>query len=139
MHGRRYGRSGLRFSDCALERIRRHAWPGNVRELRNAVEQAILSTSGDVIEDQNLGIVSTISTGQINPDTNARPLEAGETADMAAVLEPFKPGAATLDEVERSLIGRALDQAHGNVTRAAKILGVSRDTLRYRIEKHKLV
>ena len=136
MHGRRYGRPGMRFSDRAFDRIRRHTWPGNVRELRNAVEQAILSTTGDIIEEQNLGIVSI---NHVNPDMNAPPVEADETADMATALGPFQPGAVTLDEVERSLIGRALDQAQGNVTRAAKILGVSRDTLRYRIDKHKLV
>ena len=137
MHERRYGRSGMRFSDRALERIRNHTWPGNVRELCNAVEQAILSTPGDVIEEQNLGIVS--GTNQINLNMNKRPLEAGKTVEMATGLEPFQPGPATLDEVERSLIGRALEQSRGNVTRAAKILGISRDTLRYRIEKHKLV
>jgi two-component system, NtrC family, response regulator AtoC len=135
IHERRYGRSGMRFSDRALERIRKHLWPGNVRELRNAVEQAILSTPGDVIGEQNLGLGST---NPVNPDVTVRPLEADETADLATGLEPFLPGPGTLDEVERSLIGRALDQSHGNVTRAAKILGISRDTLRYRIEKHKI-
>src|SRR5262252_258269 len=136
LHERRYGRSGMRFSDRALERIRKHIWPGNVRELRNAVEQAILSTPGDVIEEQNLGIVCV---NQINPDMNVWPLEAGEAADTVTGLEPLQPGPATLDEVERSLIGRALERSQGNVTRAAKILGITRDTLRYRIEKHKLV
>jgi DNA-binding NtrC family response regulator len=136
MHQRRYGRSGMRFSDCALERIRKHVWPGNVRELRNAVEQAILSTPGDVIEEQNLGIVSV---NQINADVNMATLDDYEMSDMTAGLEPSRPGGGTLDEVERSLIGRALEQSQGNVTRAAKILGISRDTLRYRIEKHKLV
>ena len=137
MHERRYGRSAMRFSDRALERIRKHLWLGNVRELRNAVEQAILSTPGEVIEEQNLGIVS--GANQISLEANVRPLEAGEAVDMSASVEPFQPGPGTLDEVERSLIGRALEQSQGNVTRAAKVLGISRDTLRYRIEKHKLV
>jgi DNA-binding NtrC family response regulator len=136
IHERRYSRSGMRFSDCALERIRKHVWPGNVRELRNAVEQAILSTPDDVIEEQNLGIAST---SPINLDVTTRPLEADEAADMATGPEPLLPGPGTLDEVERSLIGRALEHSQGNVTRAAKILGISRDTLRYRIEKHKIV
>src|SRR5215831_5179027 len=136
MHERRYGRSGMRFSDCALERIRKHVWLGNVRELRNAVEQAILSTPGDIIEEQNLGIVSL---NQINADMNMPAFDAYEMPDMATGLEPSLPSGGTLDEVERSLIGRALEQSQGNVTRAAKILGISRDTLRYRIEKHKIV
>ncbi len=136
VHERRYGRSGMRFSDRALERIRKHIWPGNVRELRNAVEQAILSTPGDVIEEQNLGIVAM---NQINLDMKVRPLEADEAIYVSTGFEPFLPGPGTLDEVERSLIGRALEQSQGNVTRAAKILGISRDTLRYRMEKHKLV
>src|SRR4029077_419770 len=98
--------------------------------------RAILSTPGAAIEEQNLGLVST---NQINPNTNIRPLEPDETIDMSNGLEPLLPGPGRLDEVERSLIGRALAQCHGNVTRAAKILGISRDTLRYRIEKHKIV
>jgi transcriptional regulator with PAS, ATPase and Fis domain len=56
-----------------------------------------------------------------------------------SVVEDTGSGMPPLDEVERSLIGRALEQSHGNVTRAAKILGISRDTLCYRIEKHKIV
>jgi hypothetical protein len=63
---------------------------------------------GDLIDEPNLGIVSG---DQINPDIDVRQIAAGETADTTTVLEPFQPGAATLDEVERSLIGRALDQA----------------------------
>jgi two-component system, NtrC family, response regulator AtoC len=136
IHERRYGRSGMRFSDRAVERIRKHAWPGNVRELRNAVEQAILSTSDDVIDEHNLGIVSP--TNLENFDVSMRPVATGEGGDLSAGLDP-ESGPATLEEVERSLIGRALDQSQGNVTRAAKILGISRDTLRYRMEKHKLV
>jgi DNA-binding NtrC family response regulator len=136
LHERRYGRSGMRFSEGALERIRKHVWLGNVRELRNAVEQAILSTQGGVIEEQNLGIVSTC---QINPDLKMGPLDAGETGAMLAGPEPLQHVPGTLDEVERSLISRALDQSQGNVTRAARILGISRDTLRYRIEKYKIV
>jgi len=83
-----------------------------------------------------LGIVAM---NQINLDMKVRPLEADEAVDVSTGFEPFLPGPGTLDEVERSLIGRALEQSQGNVTRAAKILGISRDTLRYRMEKHKLV
>jgi two-component system response regulator AtoC len=105
-----------------------------VRELGNAVEQAILSTPGNIIEEQNLGLVSM---SQMNPDMNVRPHD--ETVVYQPVLNRSCPIPGTLDEVERSLIGARSSSHTGNVTRAAKILAISRDTLRYRIEKHKFV
>jgi len=139
IHERRYRRTGMSFSKSALARIRNHVWPGNVRELRNAVEQAILSTSEDVIEEENLGFVA-VNQKALDMNVQASgPNSMHEAApEFADSLEPFIPASGTLDEVERSLIGRALDQSQGNVTQAARILGISRDTLRYRIEKHKL-
>jgi DNA-binding NtrC family response regulator len=117
-HRRRYGRSELHLEACALEAIRRHSWPGNVRELRNVLEQAALLSVG-----------------------------VGITADDLSLWEPpplrdqnggGDPGGATLVDVERDLIVRALQQAGGNVTVAAQALGITRDTLRYRMDKHQL-
>jgi two-component system response regulator AtoC len=125
LHARRYGRSGARFTERALERIRAHAWPGNVRELRNVVEQAVLTAEGAAIDEAHLGIPSA-----------AEMIDALGTPAAAGLHPEMQANTGKLDEAERSLIARALLETRGNVTQAARMLGVSRDTLRYRIEKH---
>jgi two-component system, NtrC family, response regulator AtoC len=103
-----------------------------VRELRNTVEHALLSATGDVIEEDHLGIVPAAYLLE-------RPTSVAREGARAAEAVDSLSSAATLSDVERTLIGRALAQTQGNVTQAAKLLGISRDTLRYRIEKHGLV
>jgi len=129
LHARRYGRSGARFSEAALDRIRAHTWPGNVRELRNVVEQALLSTVGDVIGETHFGRATAVVP---EPQISA----SSERAVLPLGMD-YLSSDASLDDVERTLIGRALLQTQGNVTQAAKLLGISRDTLRYRMEKHR--
>jgi len=126
LHARRYGRPNARFTERALERIRSYSWPGNVRELRNAIEQAVLTTTGE-IDEMHLGIRDI-------PEPFAAPAAAPAGRDGGGAM----PQAGKLDETERSLIAQALNEARGNVTQAARLLGISRDTLRYRIEKHGL-
>jgi|SRR5262245_14638265 len=133
LHGRRYRRSQVRFSAGAVDRIRHHSWSGNVRELRNVIEQALLSTTGDVIDEAHLGIVPTELLGSASV-----PLLPLEMAGQPLCENSAIPGGAKLIDMERALIGRALAQTQGNVTRAAKLLGISRDTLRYRLEKHRI-
>jgi len=116
---RRYGRSGLSLTPDARQALLRHAWPGNVRELRNVIEQACLMCARDSIGETDLNLRELPS---LVPEASAT-LRADESG---------------LIEVERSLIIDALRQQKGNVTLAARKLGVSRDTLRYRMEKHEL-
>ncbi|MPR10925.1 sigma-54-dependent transcriptional regulator [Microvirga tunisiensis] len=131
LHARRYGRQGVRFSEGALARIRAHPWPGNVRELRNVVEQALLCSRGDRIEEAHLGITPASDIlGATGPAAAPGRIEVAQSVNGTDLA------AGALDDAERALIGRALAQSKGNVTQAAKILGISRDTLRYRIEKH---
>ena len=122
VHAARYGRSGLRFAPEAEQVLRSHPWPGNVRELRNVVEQAMLLTQGDVIAPGQLLIAPA------DRSTGALGREVAELPDEGIRLE----------DLERDLVRRALEKTGGNVTRAAKLLGLTRDTLRYRIEKFDL-
>jgi len=101
------------FDRAAIETLHAHAWPGNVRELDHAVERAVLLATGDVVR----------------------------AADLA--LEP--PGASpasleemTLEDVERVLIQKALARFGGNVSQAAKTLGLSRSALYRRLKAHGL-
>jgi DNA-binding NtrC family response regulator len=131
LQARRYGRSEVRFSERALDRIRNHSWPGNVRELRNVIEQAVLS-AGDRIDEAHLAIAPA---GDVFAPMPTTVVGTDEAAGFAAATPAWGAG-NSLEAAERTLIGHALAQARGNVSHAAKLLGVSRDTLRYRMEKH---
>jgi DNA-binding NtrC family response regulator len=123
LHGTRYGRPGLRLSPAAEQALARHRWPGNVRELRNIIEQSVLMSRGELIEPDHLNLVSSLSG----------PEEAGREEFDAKFDLPGE--GIQLESVERGLLLKALQKTDWNVTRAAKLLGLSRDTLRYRIEK----
>jgi len=115
---RKYGRTGLKLSNEARDILDRHRWPGNVRELRNVIEQAVLFCVGDEIRARDLYLMEPPPVTQ-----------SGHSPPI---------GAATLPVAERELITQALKRLSGNVTLAARELGVSRDTLRYRMERHGL-
>jgi DNA-binding NtrC family response regulator len=103
----------------ALEALVAYAWPGNVRELESVVERTLLLADGDLVRLDDLP-----------------PAVRMRTPTLAGGLPIEIPDAGLdLDELERSLILRALDKAGGNVTRAARLLGLSRRTLQYRLEK----
>jgi two-component system, NtrC family, response regulator AtoC len=107
----------------ALRAIEAHDWPGNARQLRNLLERILL------LED-----LDTIRVESLPPEVR------GEPADSGANPRPFTLplGGIDLEAVERDLIEQALEQTGGNKTRAAQLLGLSRDTFRYRVEKHGL-
>jgi DNA-binding NtrC family response regulator len=115
-----YRRATLTFAPCAVAGLRAHFWPGNVRELRNVIEQACLFSAGPAINVEDLSL--------------REPAPLGMSRDRGASALP----GVMLNDVERELIVSALCEANGNVTLAARKLGVSRDTLRYRMEKHSL-
>ena len=98
-----------------------------MREPRNALEQAVLLGVTDVIEVHHLAL------------SNLRTVAANTPAPVLGSLSPL-PSAAptTLIDLERSALIQALDHTGWNVSRAARVLGISRDTLRYRIDKHGL-
>ncbi|MBA2564021.1 MAG: sigma-54-dependent Fis family transcriptional regulator [Gemmatimonadetes bacterium] len=112
-HGERYRKSAVGFAPDAMRVMLDHPWPGNVRELDHAVERAVLMAEGLLITAGDLGL-------------------RGEPEALPR-LESM-----TLDEAERHLIRKALDRAEGNVSVAAKVLGLSRSALYRRIERHGL-
>jgi DNA-binding NtrC family response regulator len=108
---------------ATVELLKAHHWPGNVRELRNAIERAILLTDGEKLSPHDL------------PTDIQKP--KGRTP--AAKDEIKLPHAGlVLEELEKELVVQALTRARGNRTRAARLLGMNRDQIRYRIEKFKL-
>jgi len=103
--------------------LREHGWPGNVRELRNKLEMASILRRGGRIE------VHDLFPG----------LRTGEGAGKAGIAGWVLPvDGVHWEEVERHLLEQAMERTRGNVTRAARLLGLSRATLRYRLQKYDL-
>jgi len=136
VHRRRYRKPGLAFSEDARAAMLRYGWPGNVRELRNTIEQAVIMANGASIGPALLRLTSTLAP-QATGDARA-PVDDGEAGENVDVATGAAEGALNLADAERELLVRALADARGNVTQAARLLGVSRDTLRYRIQKYAL-
>jgi DNA-binding NtrC family response regulator len=111
-HGARYGKRLAGFDPEAMEALRAHPWPGNVRELDHAIERAVLLATGDRVRAADLGL---------------RPAEGGATS-----LDHL-----TLEQAEQELIRRALRRFDGNVSEAARALGLSRSAFYRRLERHK--
>ena len=109
----RYGRR-ISFAPDAMAALLEHGWPGNVRELEHVVERALLLCAGDVVHAGDL-------------------LLGGGRGDGGPRFDDL-----TLDEAERYLIQRALDRHGGNVSDAARALGVSRSALYRRLSHHRL-
>lgn len=105
----------IRFSAAALAVLQRYSWPGNVRELQNLCARLSALLPGQIIAPSNLPV------------------------DVTQASQPVLMGAMDLLEKEVSLIKGALQQSKGNKSHAARLLGISRDTLNYRLRKHKLV
>ena len=117
-----YGLAAKTLAPDARVALVQHSWPGNVRELANTMERVALLVDAAVVTGAMLDISPSVTPveGRVDPAAPGRALDAA------------------LGAVERSQLLEALDETFWNVTRAARRLGISRDTLRYRIAKHQL-
>src|SRR5262245_32887825 len=113
-HAARYRKTLEGFDSGAMEALLQHPWPGNVRELEHAIERAVLLAAGPQVGRGDIGL------------------------GVRDVGSPASLERLTLDEVERELIRRALKRHDGNVSEAAKTLGLSRSALYRRLERHGL-
>ncbi|HEY1912696.1 MAG TPA: sigma-54 dependent transcriptional regulator [Vicinamibacterales bacterium] len=105
-------------SDDAMKRLQTYGWPGNIRELRNVVERAMLLADG--------------------PELTAADFTVGGEGSRLTEGVPLPPTGVDLEQLERSLVVQALERSGWNQTKAATLLGLNRDQIRYRIEKFKL-
>jgi PAS domain S-box-containing protein len=126
-HNRRYKAHIQGISPSAATLLETYAWPGNVRELRNVIERAILLEETHLIQDASIRFVSS--------RTPLEPFPAGQTLEQ---LPAERSTDLSLRNSERMLIVKALEKTGGNKTRAAVLLGISRDVLRYRMRKFNL-
>jgi PAS domain S-box-containing protein len=124
------------LSHSAAAALLSHDWPGNVRELRNVIERAMVLEEADWIQASNMQIISDGAKPMLALAERATAAEDGNGGSpMADNNAPFE---VSLEEAEKNLVRKALERAGGNQTRAAVLLGVTRDTLRYKMKKFNL-
>jgi DNA-binding NtrC family response regulator len=116
VYARKYNLPAKRLSRGALKRLEAYAWPGNVRELRHAVERALIMSDSPTLDGQDFLLAP-----------------AGPQAVDGLRLDDFN-----LETVEHRVIQAALDKHAGNVSRAARDLGITRASLYRRMEKYGL-
>jgi transcriptional regulator with PAS, ATPase and Fis domain len=131
--GKTMGRPAAGISKDARGWLLSYRWPGNVRELRNAVERAILMCDGGLITREHLP--AAVSRPEAASATGALRFAVSAPTPVSGPA-PLTPGGMKLGDVERDLVEKALDQAKGNKSRAARILGLTRSQLYSRIEKY---
>ncbi len=112
----KYGKVVRDLSVAARDLLLSYPWPGNVRELSHVIERAVLWSRGATLDVEHLSLT--------------RPVAPSDHGDAAPPVDT-----ATLPQREKTIIEQALRDAGGNQTKAAQRLGISRDTLRYRLKK----
>lgn len=115
--GKDLGSEIKEISPGAMDRLLEHSWPGNVRELENTIERSMVLASGRVLESADIRI------------------EKARGTSPAASVTQMLPEGVTLDEWEQMMIRDALQRANGNKSQAARLLGLTRNALRYRLSQ----
>ena len=125
-YSREMGKPVTNIGRDAQSLLTQYRWPGNIRELENVIERAIILCEGDTLTADAL-------PAEIQNDKPPGPERADGTRKFVLPNEGI-----SLDELERDLVVQALERTRFNQTRAARLLGLTRATLRYRIEKYKI-
>ncbi len=115
MYASKYRKPGKKLKPATLKKLQRYSWPGNIRELQHAIERAIIMSETDALEPDDFFFLSQ------KPDT------------IKKVEDTLN-----LDDLERDVIQKAVDKYHGNISKAARELGLTRASLYRRLEKHGL-
>ncbi len=108
------------LSESAKTKLVKYRWPGNVRELRNVIERAVIFAGGEKLTENEILLMEEPS-----PASSAGPIPMSETG-------------LSLYEIESKLLKDALSEANGNQSKAARLLGLTLDTFRYRLKKYKI-
>ena len=124
-YARELGRPVHDLATETLRLLQDYAWPGNVRELQNVIERGVLFCNGERLLPGDL-------------PNNFQAAGNVATTRPAVSLEFSKPLAELMDEIERDLIRKAMVQSRGVQAQAARLLGLSRSNLQYKLQKHNL-
>ena len=133
-YNKRLNKSVNAFTDAALQVLAAHEWPGNIRELENVVERTLLFTEhteiqiDDLPEDLRRSVGRQVAQNALHGDSQLPTFESG-SASMKEIVRQ------ATQEIERDLIVKALEETHGNVTRAANLLQISRKGLQNKMKE----
>jgi DNA-binding NtrC family response regulator len=114
VYGKKYKRPGMKIDKPVMARMRKYHWPGNIRELQHAIERAVILNEDKIIRNAELVVGSNSLS------------EKKELTDF------------TMEEMEKYFILQTLDRHRGNVSHAARALGITRTALYRRMKKHHL-
>lgn len=114
-YGKKYRKTGKTIVESAMKRLQLYAWPGNIRELQHAIERAVIMSDKEEISTDDFFFLT----------------HAGESGDVETNI-------LNLEEVEKHVITKAVNMHNGNISKAAKELGLTRASLYRRLEKHGL-
>jgi two-component system response regulator AtoC len=113
------GAAAKEISPAAIDRLLSHSWPGNVRELENTIERSLVLASGETLQASDIRLEAP----------------RGTASSLASQQTPLLPEGETLEHWEQMMIREALRRANGNKSQAARILGLTRNALRYRLSQ----
>ncbi len=139
--GTEYSKPVRCVSDRVLERLAACSWPGNVRELENCIRRAVLLCAGEVIAEENL-VLPEQRQGEYRQEPGGESLQQKIKTKMDELVAEILRNpdghahANVIGLVEETLIKKALEECGDNQVQAAKMLGISRNTLRNRIKKY---
>jgi two-component system response regulator AtoC len=137
-YNRKFRKSVQGISEDTRRLLLNYDWPGNVRELKNALERAMILEEGSLLKPDDLPFsVASGRSGPVLADKLAGAPMESQPAPGKRRLPPLSipEGGTSLEDVEHALVELALRQSHGNQIKAAKLLNISRDALRYKMKK----
>ncbi len=149
---RQLGREKPEISKEALEALENYSWPGNVRELENLIKNCLVRIPTSIIRASDLSNLLTVPVAPLPtrqereapaPQERDKPMVYDQGTiralfDMILAAQPLPEGLDAFDLIEQELLKLALVHCHGNKSRAARLLGISRNTVRKRVEKYGL-
>ncbi|MGH7499176.1 MAG: sigma-54-dependent transcriptional regulator [Gemmatimonadales bacterium] len=129
----KYGKDVKRIDARAQELLKAYPWPGNVRELSHVIERAVLWSRAGMLDLEHLALPRANGGDSAVERATEAPIAGAPSSSPS-----LPPMGTDLEQWEKSMIEQALRESDGNQTRAAARLGITRDTLRYRLKKHGL-